>query len=180
MQGFARVRWLLVLLAITLLATSCSRSDPLVAKRIANPTRGNSVNAAVGSIRVLATRLEGPTDVVHVTGDAVGLFLTLVNDGDRADRLTAVSTPYAAKVVQRTGAGPPQDAISVDLRPSAVVSMQYPGGLHLELVGINLDVPGGKFLPVTFRFDTAGTVHVNVFVDGFGHPTVAPAATPTS
>jgi copper(I)-binding protein len=171
--------WFAVIVAAATM-TSCAHSDAMRAQRIANPARGNSVNAAVGHLRLLATRVEAPVDDVHVTGNNTGLFVTLVNDGDQADQLTAVTTKYASRVVQRDGDGPARDVVSVPVPAGAVVSMQYPGGRHLELVNADLKVQGGTFLPVTFRFRTAGVVHVNVFVDGFGHPTVSPAPTASS
>jgi copper(I)-binding protein len=180
MRRRSRALWFLAAIVVAATVTSCAQSDPNRAKRIADPSRGNSVNAAVGHIRLLATRIEAPVDDVHVTGNNTGLFVTLVNDGDQPDQLTAVTTKYASRVVQRDGDGPARDVVSVPLPAGAVVSMQYPGGRHLELVNADLKVQGGTFLPVSFRFRTAGVVHVNVFVDGFGHPTLSPPSSPSS
>jgi copper(I)-binding protein len=155
------------------LATACTRAPDLASKRVQNPVRGSSVNAAAGHIRLLAVRVEAPDDDQHTAGDNVGLFLTVANDGPAADRLAAVSTANAEDVVMRDGSGSPA-AVSVDVPPRSAVSLQYPGALHLELVDLSLDTRGGVFLPVLFRFQTAGTVSVDVFVQGYAKPTVAP------
>jgi copper(I)-binding protein len=57
--------------------------------------------------------------------------------------------------------------------------MQYPGGPHLELVDLKVDLPGSRFIPVTFRFENNGSLAMNVFVEGFGLPTVSPLTPPS-
>jgi copper(I)-binding protein len=76
--------------------------------------------------------------------------------------------------VYRDGTAEPAAGIRVDIPAGGVASMQYPGGPHLELVDLKRDVGGGRFLPVTFRFRDAGALTVDVFVQGYAHPTVAP------
>jgi copper(I)-binding protein len=88
----------------------------------------------------------------------------------------AVSTVYARQVVMRQGTDGTQSPVSIEVPGAGVVSLQYPGGLHLEMVDLKVDVRAGRLLPVTFRFEKAGTVTVNVFVDGFGLPTVSPVS----
>ena len=174
--GSARLLAVVVLAAATLAA--CDSAPDLQQKRIENPIRGDSVNATAGSLTLLAVRIETPSDVVHVEGGNVGLFLTIANSGATADTLTAASTVDAESIVLRDGMEEPAPRISVEIPPGGVVSMQYPGGPHLELVGLKRDVGGGRFMPVTFRFADAGPVTVDVFVQGFAHPTVSPASVP--
>lgn len=114
--------------------------------------------------------------MVHVTGGNVGLFMTLANDGTSAEQLLGVSTIYARQVVQRTGLDVPPGPVGIEIPAGGVVSMQYPGGPHLELVDLKVDVAGSRFVPVTFRFSN-GSVTVGVFVEGFGMPTVSPLPT---
>jgi copper(I)-binding protein len=175
MRGVARIRRGVAGMAGLLILAACTQANPVDA-RITNPVRQNSVNAAVGNIRLLATRVEAPDDSVHLENGNVGLFVTLANDGTSADRLVGVSTVYARQVVYRVGEGPEQP-IAVTIPPKGVASMQYPGGPHLELVDLKVDVAGGRFIPVTFRFENNGSVAVNVFVEGFGFPTVSPPTT---
>ncbi|MGO4598896.1 copper chaperone PCu(A)C [Terrabacter sp. 2RAF25] len=158
---------------------ACTYQPDPVQARITNPARGTSVNAEAGRIRLLATRIDAPEDRKLLGGTNTGLFTTLANDGDLPDRLVAVSTVYAQQVVMRQGTDGTEAAVAVAVPANGVVSMQYPGGLHLELVGLKLDVRAGRLLPVAFRFEKSGTVTVNVFVDGFGLPTVSPATVAT-
>jgi len=169
----------LLSLSVVPLAACTSQPDPVQA-RITNPARGTSVNAEVGRIRLLATRIDAPEDRKLLGGSNTGLFTTLANDGDAADRLVGVSSVYARQVVMRQGTDGPEAPVQVDVPGNGVVSLQYPGGLHLEMVDLKLDVRAGRLLPVTFRFEKSGTVTVNVFVDGFGLPTVSPATVTTS
>jgi periplasmic copper chaperone A len=160
---------------ILLLLGACTQANPVEA-RVSNPVRQNSVNASVGNLRLLATRVEAPDDLLHTKNGNVGLFVTLANDGTSGDRLVGVSTVYARSVVYRVGDGP-EGPIAVVIPPKGVASMQYPGGPHLELVDLKVDLAGSRFIPVTFRFENNGSLAMNVFVEGFGFPTVSP---PTS
>jgi copper(I)-binding protein len=153
--------------------SACSDVD-LRQKRIDNPRRPDSVGAAVGTMRLLAVRVIAPEDAVHVEGDSVGLFLTLANDGQRSDTLTSVTAPAAESVVLRVGATERKEGINIEVLPGGVASLQYPGGPHFELVELKHDVGRGSFLPVTFHFQRAGDVEVNVFVQAFDRPIVTP------
>lgn len=111
---------------------------------------------------------------VPVKGDNVGLFLTLANDGNGSDALTSVSAPAATSVALRVGATDRKEGIHVEVPPGGVASLQYPGGPHFELVELKHDIGRGTFLPVTFHFQRAGDVEVNVFIQAFDRPIVTP------
>jgi len=175
MRRVVRIRRGVAVAAGLLLLGACTTANPVDA-RITNPVRQNSVNASVGNIRLLATRVEAPDDNQHLKNGNVGLFTTLANDGTSADRLVGVSTVYARQVVYRVGEGA-EAPIAVTIPPKGVGSMQYPGGPHLELVDLKVDVNGSRFIPVTFRFENNGSLTMNVFVEGFGFPTVSPPTT---
>ena len=177
MRGVAHVPRGVPLVVALLLLGACTQANPVEA-RVSNPIRQNSVNASVGNLRLLATRVEAPDDDLHLKNGNVGLFVTLANDGTSGDRLVGVSTVYARSVVYRVGDGP-EGPIAVVIPPKGVASMQYPGGPHLELVDLKVDLAGSRFIPVTFRFENNGSLAMNVFVEGFGFPTVSPP-TPSS
>ncbi|WP_323102148.1 copper chaperone PCu(A)C [Intrasporangium sp. YIM S08009] len=168
----------LALLPAALVAAACESQPDSTQARIDNPARGNSVNAQVGDIRLLATRIDAPEERKVLAATSTGLFTTLANDGSQADTLVAVSTSYATRTILRDGADGAERPVNVPVPAHGVVSMQYPGQTHLELVDLKVDVRAGRLLPVQFRFARAGTATVNVFVDGFGLPTVSPV-TPT-
>ena len=177
MRGVAHVPRGVPLVVALLLLGACTQANPVEA-RVSNPIRQNSVNASVGNLRLLATRVEAPDDDLHLKNGNVGLFVTLANDGTSGDRLVGVSTVYARSVIYRVGDGP-EAPIAVVIPPKGVASMQYPGGPHLELVDLKVDLAGSRFIPVTFRFENNGSLAMNVFVEGFGFPTVSPP-TPSS
>jgi copper(I)-binding protein len=168
-----------VLLATGFVFLGACTTAGSVDARITNPVRQNSVNASVGNLRLLATRVEAPDDQQHLKNGNVALFTTLANDGTSSDRLVGVSTVYARQVVYRVGDGA-EAPVAVTVPAKGVASMQYPGGPHLELVDLKVDVAGSRFIPVTFRFENNGSLTVNVFVEGFGFPTVSPPTPTTS
>ena len=69
--------------AVAVCATlaGCSSAPDPVQSRITNPPRQNSVNASVGNIRLLATRIEAPDEQLHLKNGNVGLYTTLANGG---------------------------------------------------------------------------------------------------
>ncbi len=157
------------------LATAACQSQPdSTQTRIDTPPLGNSVNAQIGDIRLLATRIDAPEERKVLAATSTGLFTTLANDGSQADTLVAVSTSYATRTILRDGTDGPERPVNVPVPAHGVVSLQYPGQTHIELVDLKVDVRAGRLLPVQFRFSRSGTATVNVFVDGFGLPTVSP------
>jgi copper(I)-binding protein len=168
-----RSRLVAVCLAVllALVVGSCGESKPthaeLRAKRVDEPVRRDSVSARVGDVRLVGVYIQRP-EGVHAQGGNSALLMTLANDG-AADRLVAVSSVDSRSVVQRTGHQPPAQGIDIPLPASGVVAMQHLDGLHLELVGLKRDLGRRTFVPVTFRFEGAGPVTVEVFVSGSEH-----------
>ena len=161
---------------------ACERPSPATVQqsRITNPIRENSINAQVGQIRLLGTRIDTAAERKSIAGTNVGLFTTIANDGDSADKLVGVTSDYATRVVQRQGTSGPEQPVAVDVPGKMAVSLQYVGGLHLEMVELKITAQAGRLLPVTFTFEKAGAVTVDVFIDGFGLQTVSPPSPATS
>jgi copper(I)-binding protein len=141
-------------------------------KRVNDPVRRDSVSAQVGSIRLIAMRIQRP-DEAHAQGTNSALWLTLANSGVD-DTLVAVSSVDAGSVVLRDGADAPADSIDVRVDAGTTVPMQHASGPHLELVDLKREIGKRSFVPVTFRFQNAGAVTVKVFVSGVDHPVVEP------
>lgn len=101
-----------------------------------------------------------PTAAPGVPG--VGFF-TLTNTGKKADRLLAVTSPLAGRVeihhstvkngVMQMRALPR----GVALPPGKTVAFAA-GGLHLMLFALQAPLVEGGRVPVTFRFERAGSV----------------------
>src|SRR6476620_9241709 len=109
----------LLTISLAPLAACTSQPDP-VAARITVPARGTSVNAQVGDIRLLATRIDAPEERKLLGGSNTGLFTTLANEADTADRLVAVSTVYARQVVMRQGTDGAEGPVRIDVPGAGV------------------------------------------------------------
>jgi copper(I)-binding protein len=102
-----------------------------------------------------------------------GGFLTLTNPGTEGDRLVAVSSPLAGKVQlhQMTMEG---DVMAMrDLPdglplPAGATVTLSPGGDHMMFIGLKAPFVEGETVPVTLTFEKAGTVEVDLPVEGAG------------
>jgi len=162
----------LVLLCCVVLA-GCGGGDSARKGRINQPVRREATSSRVGDIRLVLVRIQQP-DAAHAQGTNAALFLTLTNDSDKADTLTAVSSVDSQRVLLRDGSSDPEPAISVPVPAHGTVSLQHASGLHLELVDLKRDLPRRHFVPVSFRFENNGAVTFSVFVQGVDHPVVDP------
>lgn len=103
---------------------------------------------------------------------AAGYF-TVVNAGDRADRLTAVEVEFAAMAMlhtsetDATGVTRMIDVGAVEVPAGATVAFA-PGGLHVMFMGLSAPMAEGVLLPGTLVFDHAGKVPVEFMVTTAG------------
>ena len=106
------------------------------------------------------------------TGRPVAAFVTVINDGNRADRLVKIDTPVAAKAeVHETTT---EDGVSrmnrierLTIDPKNRVEFQ-PGGLHIMLFDLHMPIKDGETFPLDMYFERAGRVSVTVLVAGPG------------
>ncbi len=98
------------------------------------------------------------------------VYLTVINHGAAGDRLLAVSTPVAAKAQLHSNivdAGVmkmrPVEAIDIEAKGSTTLE---PGGIHVMLMGVQNPLEEGDVFPMTLTFETAGSVDVEVHVQG--------------
>lgn len=101
-------------------------------------------------------------------------YLTLANDGEVADRLTAAATDAAEAVeIHETslddGSMAMRQVDSVEV-PAGGTAVLEPGGLHLMLVGVTTDLEDGDTVTLTLTFARAGeqTVDAEVVPPGGG------------
>jgi copper(I)-binding protein len=97
-----------------------------------------------------------------------GAYLRLENRGP-ADRLIAVQSDVAGSAelheMKMDGDVMRMRQIeAVDLPPNQSVSLQ-PGGSHIMLVGLKAPLKEGEKFPLTLRFQNAGEVKVEVYVE---------------
>ncbi len=98
------------------------------------------------------------------------VYLTVNNHGAAGDRLLAVSTPVAAMAHLHSNivdAGVmkmrPVEAIDIEAKGSTTLE---PGGVHVMLMGVRNPLEEGDVFPMTLTFETAGSVDVEVHVQG--------------
>lgn len=136
--------------------------------------RGGLVDGQVGMLRLVHVHILAPPMDKQKAGDDLGLYLTLVNNGDREQVLDGAGTVHADKIVYREGDASADQAIHVAVPPRGTISLQQGHDRpHLELVGIHRPM-GATPVDVTFRSPTAGTLTLRIPVlplsRGAGNP----------
>ncbi|MBP2299018.1 copper chaperone PCu(A)C [Azospirillum picis] len=121
----------------------------------------------------------GPIDIGHPWARATapsapngGAYLSLSNTGADGDRLVAASTPAAEKAELHThlnenGVMKMREVPGIDVLAGETVKLA-PSGLHVMLLGLKQPLVKGTRFPMTLRFEKAGSVDVEVAVEGAG------------
>ena len=167
------------LIATTALAGCGARSHP--GDRYAGVM---GTNARVGAVQILSVHVDAPSDATYAAGADAVVWLTLRNGAHRTDTLTSVSSPAAGKTEIRWDNdcdGRYTTVSRLVLRPAVPTGDPSPSAVptfdayRLRLVDLQRRVPAGTTVPITFRFDHAGTVTVDVPVQP-GVPRGEPSA----
>ena len=101
-----------------------------------------------------------------------GVFLSVENNGDRADRLLGVSTPVAGtaelhQMVMDAGVMRMRSVAGLDVKPGGRLVLQ-PGGYHVMLADLKRPLQAGDSFPLTLGFEKAGSIEVSVVVENMG------------
>ena len=93
-------------------------------------------------------------------------YFTVENQGGGADRLTGASTPVAARAELHThtmenGVMSMRQVSHVEIPAGENVRFK-PGGLHVMLIGLKQPLKAGENVPVTFTFQKAGRITVEM------------------
>jgi copper(I)-binding protein len=113
-----------------------------------------------------------------------GGYLALTNRGTTPDRLVGASAPGLAQRVEVHEMRREGDVMrmreigAIDLPPGRTVLLE-PGGLHLMLMGLKAPLAAGQRFPMTLTFEKAGSLQVEVSVEGDAAAPVAPSAPAT-
>lgn len=94
--------------------------------------------------------------------EAAALFVGLVNNGQRRERLIAASTPVAGTVIFRAHDGTPLEYY--DLWPKRPVELA-PGRRYIALRELKGPLALDDTFPVTLRFAAAGEITVTAVVE---------------
>jgi len=112
-------------------------------------------NGRVGQIGVLNALLTNPKGNEYAKGSSAPLRLWLSNEGVKDDTLTRITTPAAASVKISGKAAVPGQS----LKDFSGESTQF------TLEGLTDTITHGESVPITFQFERAGTVTINVPIE---------------
>ncbi len=109
----------------------------------------------------------GPITITHPWAapsatEAAAMFMGLVNNGTRPDRLIAASTPVAGTAILRARDGTPLEYY--DLLPRRPVNLS-PGRRYIALRDLKGPLALDDTFPVTLDFAEAGSVTITVVVE---------------
>ena len=105
-------------------------------------------------------------------GQNGAVYVTLINKGDRVDRLLGAASPVAKRVEMHThlmeeGVMKMRRIDAVEVHPGNPSILQ-PGGLHIMLIGLRHHLMEGEFFPLTLIFENAGRIEVEAKVEKAG------------
>ena len=103
-----------------------------------------------------------------------GGYMTIVNRGDKADKLLGATSPAAARVethvhIMRGEVAEMREVPGYDIPASGRFELK-PGGAHLMLVDLKRPLAPGDKVPVTLRFARAGEIKAELAVGALGAP----------
>lgn len=130
---------------------------PLAGPALVTPALAHSYKA--GGVRV-GHPWGRPSD-----GPEADVFVALLNTGEAPDRLIGATTPVAAAVTivdEVEGRLSPVETLA--LAPKRPVPMR-PGARALRLSGLVRPLKLGDRFPLTLRFERAGAVEVEIYVE---------------
>lgn len=154
-----------VVLASALALGGCGAGQ--IAQTAQQVSAVSSGNGRIGHIDVLNVQFETPASTSYPKGGSAPMKMWVSNDSIKADTLTQVTTPVAAKVeITGTATAQPQ-------------SLEDFGSKYkITLTGLTAPISYGVSVPVTFTFQTAGSVTINVPVEIPGERTTGRPSIP--
>lgn len=101
-----------------------------------------------------------------------GGFMTITNHGTAPDRLTAIACPDAKttelhRTVSQNGVMKMLPVEGLALPQGQTVTLA-PGGYHVMMIGLDKALAMGSTIPCTLTFEHAGTLAVQLSVQGAG------------
>jgi len=128
-----------------------------------------SFTAAAHGFQLGSIEIAHPNARPTAPGQSVGAgYFRLVNKG-AADRLVSVTTPAASMVELHSmsmdgNVMQMRQIDAIDLPAGQTVELKS-GGLHLMLMGLKAPLKDGDRLPMTLKFEKAGSIEVTVKVE---------------
>ncbi|MGI9331869.1 MAG: copper chaperone PCu(A)C [Gammaproteobacteria bacterium] len=123
--------------------------------------------AAAQSSRIGDVEIENPWARASVPSAPNGAaYVTLTSRGSEPDRLQSLTTPIAKRVEihghrMQDGLMKMERYADLEVAPGASIVFE-PGGLHLMLLGLAQPLAQGDTFALTFQFERAGSVTLDV------------------
>lgn len=147
-----------------LLVSGCGAGQ--IAQTAEQVAATNGLNTSVGDVDLRDVQVAYPPNpaspaVLYARGTSAPLRATLVNTGTVADRLVRVSSPAATSVA--VGGDPVLPAnVALVSAPGTPLAPVAARPLQIQLDGLTRPIAPGNQIPVTFVFERAGSVTVEV------------------
>jgi hypothetical protein len=98
--------------------------------------------------------------------------MTIENKGKDADRLLSAASPAAGiveihEMKMDGGMMQMREVTGLDLKPGAAVELK-PGGYHVMLMDLKAPLKQGESVPVTLKFEKAGSIEVKAAIEAMG------------
>ena len=97
-----------------------------------------------------------------------GVYLSVENRGNQADRLVGVSTPVAHAELHRmwldAGVMRMRAVDGIEVKPGDRLTLE-PGGYHVMLTDLKRPLQPGDHFPLSLAFEKAGSIEVSVEVE---------------
>ena len=103
---------------------------------------------------------------------AAAVFMTIENKGKDSDRLVSVSSPAAGiveihEMKMAGGMMQMREVNGLEIGPGAAIELK-PGGYHIMLMDLKQPLKQGDSVPVTLKFEKAGSVEVKAAIEAMG------------
>jgi hypothetical protein len=100
------------------------------------------------------------------------IYMTVINNGQDADRLLGATTPMAEKVelhsnMNDNGVMKMRELTLIEIEAGKKIALK-PGGTHAMLDGLKQLLIAGQSFPLTLEFEKAGKIDVTVSVEKVG------------
>lgn len=129
---------------------------------------------SIGAVTHAGENLPGALQIVKsfarptVAGQTTAAsYLTIENKGKQSDKLIGVSSPVAKESMlhSMTMDGETmkmREVENIEILPAAKIEMKPGHGYHIMLLGLRRQLKSGENIPMTLRFEHAGSLKISV------------------
>lgn len=113
-------------------------------------------------VEVVGIELAYPEDGLYEEGEEAPLYAALTNTGTEPVTLVDVTGPDFEEAVSEGGSAEGSDALEIVVEQNANTYIGAEGSPSIVLVGLETELRSSQSIPVTFVFEDAGEVTVEV------------------